>query len=43
VLDTDTPTDSGVCLQAIFQDPDGNILILHNRYAPQPAVSSDPG
>jgi catechol 2,3-dioxygenase-like lactoylglutathione lyase family enzyme len=27
--------DSGVCLQAIFEDPDGNMLILHNRYAPQ--------
>jgi predicted enzyme related to lactoylglutathione lyase len=26
--------DSGVCLQAIFEDVDGNILILHNRYAP---------
>jgi predicted enzyme related to lactoylglutathione lyase len=27
--------DSGVCLQAIFEDPDGNILILHHRYAPR--------
>ena len=27
--------DSGVCLQAIFEDLDGNILILHNRYAPE--------
>jgi predicted enzyme related to lactoylglutathione lyase len=26
--------DSGVCLQAIFEDPDGNTLILHHRYAP---------
>jgi catechol 2,3-dioxygenase-like lactoylglutathione lyase family enzyme len=26
--------DSGVCLQAIFADPDGNPLILHHRYAP---------
>lgn len=26
--------DSGVCLQAIFEDLDGNILILHHRYAP---------
>ena len=25
--------DSGVCLQAIFEDVDGNVLILHNRYA----------
>jgi catechol 2,3-dioxygenase-like lactoylglutathione lyase family enzyme len=29
--------DSGVCLQAIFADPDGNTLILHHRYAPPPA------
>jgi catechol 2,3-dioxygenase-like lactoylglutathione lyase family enzyme len=28
--------DSGVCLQAFFADPDGNPLILHNRYAPEP-------
>jgi predicted enzyme related to lactoylglutathione lyase len=27
--------DSGVCLQAVFEDLDGNMLILHNRYAPQ--------
>jgi predicted enzyme related to lactoylglutathione lyase len=27
--------DSGVCLQAIFEDLDGNVLILHNRYAPE--------
>jgi catechol 2,3-dioxygenase-like lactoylglutathione lyase family enzyme len=27
--------DSGVCLQAFFKDPDGNVLILHHRYAPQ--------
>ena len=26
--------DSGVCHQAIFNDPDGNTLILHHRYAP---------
>src|SRR5215217_4635435 len=25
--------DSGVCLQAIFEDPDGNSLDLHHRYA----------
>jgi catechol 2,3-dioxygenase-like lactoylglutathione lyase family enzyme len=29
-----TSFDSGVCHQAIFHDPDGNPLILHNRYAP---------
>ena len=26
--------DTGVCLMAFFQDPDGNVLILHRRYAP---------
>ena len=30
VMDT---IDSGVCHQAVFHDPDGNTLILHNRYA----------
>jgi predicted enzyme related to lactoylglutathione lyase len=25
--------DSGVCHQAIFEDPDGNVLDLHHRYA----------
>jgi catechol 2,3-dioxygenase-like lactoylglutathione lyase family enzyme len=25
--------DSGVCNQAFFQDPDGNLLAIHNRYA----------
>ncbi len=27
--------DSGVCLQAPFKDPDGNVLILHRRYVPR--------
>jgi predicted enzyme related to lactoylglutathione lyase len=27
--------DSGVCHIAPFQDPDGNALILHSRYAPR--------
>ena len=27
--------DSGVCHQAFFSDPDGNVLGLHHRYAPQ--------
>jgi catechol 2,3-dioxygenase-like lactoylglutathione lyase family enzyme len=27
--------DSGVCLQAHFKDPDGNVLILHRRYVTQ--------
>jgi catechol 2,3-dioxygenase-like lactoylglutathione lyase family enzyme len=26
--------DSGVCQMAFFNDPDGNRLILHRRYAP---------
>jgi catechol 2,3-dioxygenase-like lactoylglutathione lyase family enzyme len=26
--------DSGVCHMAFFSDPDGNALMLHNRYAP---------
>ena len=26
--------DTGVCLMAFFYDPDGNVLILHRRYAP---------
>ncbi len=26
--------DSGVCRMATFHDPDGNELVLHNRYAP---------
>jgi hypothetical protein len=25
-----------VCHMAIFADPDGNTLMFHNRYAPQP-------
>ena len=27
--------DSGVCHMAIFEDPDGNLLMFHNRYAPK--------
>ena len=27
--------DSGVCHMAHFKDPDGNALMLHNRYAPR--------
>lgn len=26
--------DSGVCHMAHFRDPEGNVLMLHNRYAP---------
>jgi predicted enzyme related to lactoylglutathione lyase len=25
--------DTGVCHMAFFSDPDGNVLILHRRYA----------
>ena len=28
--------DSGVCFMANFRDPDGNALMLHHRYAPNP-------
>ena len=28
--------DSGVCHMAYFTDPDGNALMLHHRYAPEP-------
>ena len=27
--------DSGVCHMAPFKDPDGNVLMLHQRYAPK--------
>jgi predicted enzyme related to lactoylglutathione lyase len=27
--------DSGVCRMAPFEDPDGNVLMIHNRYAPR--------
>jgi catechol 2,3-dioxygenase-like lactoylglutathione lyase family enzyme len=27
--------DSGVCHMAFFEDPDGNALVLHHRYAPR--------
>jgi catechol 2,3-dioxygenase-like lactoylglutathione lyase family enzyme len=27
--------DTGVCHMALFSDPDGNALMLHNRYAPR--------
>jgi predicted enzyme related to lactoylglutathione lyase len=28
--------DTGVCHMGFFEDPDGNVLILHRRYAPAP-------
>ncbi|HXV58210.1 MAG TPA: VOC family protein [Gaiellaceae bacterium] len=27
--------DSGVCCQAFFEDPDGNVVGIHHRYAPR--------
>jgi predicted enzyme related to lactoylglutathione lyase len=27
--------DTGVCHQVPFKDPDGNVLMLHRRYAPR--------
>ena len=27
--------ESGVCHMAFFEDPDGNALVLHHRYAPR--------
>ena len=34
--------DSGVCYQAFFDDPDGNALAIHHRYAPaRPADVED--
>jgi predicted enzyme related to lactoylglutathione lyase len=27
--------DTGVCHMAVFDDPDGNALMLHHRYAPR--------
>jgi predicted enzyme related to lactoylglutathione lyase len=30
--------DSGVCHMAFFEDPDGNALMLHHRYAPPGAA-----
>ena len=31
--------DTGVCHMAFFNDPDGNALMLHHRYAPRPPRS----
>jgi catechol 2,3-dioxygenase-like lactoylglutathione lyase family enzyme len=33
----DETMDSGVCHMAFFEDPDGNVLCLHHRYAPPDA------
>jgi catechol 2,3-dioxygenase-like lactoylglutathione lyase family enzyme len=32
--------DTGVCHMALFTDPDGNDLMLHNRYAPYDGADS---
>ncbi len=32
--------DSGVCYQAFFEDPDGNALAIHHRYAPPPPAQA---
>jgi len=29
--------DSGVCHMGFVKDPDGNVIILHRRYAPRVA------
>ena len=34
--------DSGVCWQAFFQDPDGNALAIHHRYAPASVKPTGP-
>jgi catechol 2,3-dioxygenase-like lactoylglutathione lyase family enzyme len=33
--------DSGVCHMAHFRDPDGNVLMLHHRYAPKGVTPGD--
>jgi predicted enzyme related to lactoylglutathione lyase len=33
--------DSGVCHMAVFEDPDGNLLMLHHRYAPRPVRDAE--
>jgi catechol 2,3-dioxygenase-like lactoylglutathione lyase family enzyme len=35
VVFTADTIDSGVCHMAFFEDPDGNSLLLHHRYAPR--------
>ena len=32
--------DTGVCRMGFFYDPDGNVLILHRRYAPSRGSSA---
>jgi predicted enzyme related to lactoylglutathione lyase len=33
--------DTGVCHMAFFADPDGNMLMLHHRYAPRVPENGD--
>ena len=33
--------DSGVCHMGFFNDPDGNPLMLHHRYAPMPTEAGE--
>ncbi len=35
--------DTGVCHMAFFEDPDGNALMLHHRYAPRPPRGASEG
>jgi catechol 2,3-dioxygenase-like lactoylglutathione lyase family enzyme len=35
--------DSGVCHQAFFEDPDGNTLAIHHRYAPAHPAEPEAG
>ena len=35
--------DSGVCNMGFFQDPDGNSLMIHHRYAPKDAAPPSAG
>jgi predicted enzyme related to lactoylglutathione lyase len=39
VIFTSDTIDSGVCHMAAFEDPDGNVLMIHHRYAPRTAES----
>jgi catechol 2,3-dioxygenase-like lactoylglutathione lyase family enzyme len=35
VVFTSDTIDSGVCHMAAFEDPDGNVLMIHQRYVPR--------
>ena len=41
VPDVGETVDTGVCHMAFFHDPDGNVLILHRRYAPPDDVPAE--